>query len=298
MTQRTSHFRSRARPAVAAIAAIAAIASVGVTGAGPAIAAGSACDVATAQALVTPDGPNPQEHVTSVACDAFLGPSRPAMLVLIRPQCGCVSNVGGWEVFGLVDGAWAPSTDGMHDPEGNVTVSGSSVIEMRTIRRRDDWFGLSGRTGGTQTRTWAWDGAAGMAATPWVQVQPPQAPGVVLLEPRTHDNTRVKEFFQIGNRILCEVEDDHVSRALCTHFGDTSVTASFGPRRAVRVCRTSATRRCALAEVPTAFQPPNVLHAGQSVIIGRFTCRAGAVRCTLASGRGFTVGSRGARRLG
>ena len=142
---------------------------------------------------------------------------------------------------------------------------------------------------------------AGMAATPWIQQHPPQAPGVVALLPRTHDKTLpVRAFFQVGNRILCEVEDDHVSRALCTHFGKASLTASFGPRRAVRICRPSATRACPLAEVPAAFQPPNVLHAGQSAIVGRFRCRAGAgaVRCTLASGRGFTLGSRGARRLG
>src|SRR4051794_21593569 len=153
MTQRASHGRSRVRPAVAAVAAIAAIASVGVTGAGPAIAAGSACDVATATTLVQPNGPDPQATVASVHCDAFLGPSRPAMLVVIQPQCGCF-NVGGWEVFGLVDGAWAPSSDGMHGVAENLTVSGTTMIEMRPIRRRDDWFAFSGRTGGTRTRTW------------------------------------------------------------------------------------------------------------------------------------------------
>jgi hypothetical protein len=174
---------------------------------------------------------------------------------------------------------------------------------MRFISRRGDWFHFA-PTGGTQRRTWTWDGAAGMAATPWIQAQPPQAPGVVAVFPRTHPGTAVTPlaFFQVGNRILCAVDDDRVNRARCTQAGTSAVTASFGPRRAVRICRTSATRACVLAEVPPAHQPPPVLHAGQSVIVGRFTCRAGAnasaVRCTLASGRGFAIGSHGARRLG
>ena len=138
------------------------------------------------------------------------------MLVLIQPQCGCV-NVGGREVFGLVDGAWAPSSDGLHGAAENLTVSGTSVIEMRSIHRRADWFHFA-PTGGTQTRTWAWDGAAGMAATPWVQQQPPQAPGVVVLLPRIHDplnDVPPVTFFQVGNRIVCAVDDDHVGRARC-----------------------------------------------------------------------------------
>ena len=302
MSQAT-HPAKRVRPALAALAAIAAMAFVGVAGAGPALAAGSACDVATATALVQPNGPNPQQTVASVNCGAFLGPSRPAMLVLIQPQCGCV-RFGGWEVFGLVDGAWAPSSDGMHGSAENLMVSGTSLIEMRSIHRRDDWFRLFGATGGTQTRTWAWDGGAGMAATRWVQAQPPQAPGVVLLLPRTHDGTslvRPVQLFQVGNRILCKVDDDRVNRARCMDAGTASVVStSFGPRRAVRICRTSATRTCPLVEVPADQQPLHVLHAGQSVIVGRFTCRAGAgsVRCTLPGGRGFAIGSYGARRLG
>ncbi len=186
-----------------------------------------------------------------------------------------------------------------------MTVSGATLIEMRTIRRRDDWYPFSGRTGGTQTRTWAWDGAAGMAATPWVQQQPPQAPGVVLWLPRVPDplnGVPPVALFQVANRIVCAIDDDSLARVRCTHVGNApAVTVTLGPGRPVRICR-SATRKCALAEVPAAEQPVPVLHARQSVIVGLFTCRAGpgasAVRCTLASGRGFTLGSHGARRLG
>ncbi len=155
-------------------------------------------------------------------------------------------------------------------------------------------------TGGRQTRAWNWDGAFGLQAGEWVQSQPPESEDTVALIPR---QTRIHgplTFRTAGRLTVCRVEDDLRIFAYCEYLGSRVATGRMNAGGSVRTCRARAHRSCRLENPAPDFTPP-LLHTGKSVVVGRYRCRATrrGARCTMiATGKGFEITRRGARRVG
>lgn len=280
---------TRARMIVTVLAVLAAAFAQARTPA--AVAQGSACDNATATPLVQPPSADTNgRSVQRVQCGAFMGQGSQAMLVVVNPQCGCgTATIQGWQLFVLVGGAWQPSVDGYHDEsDDSIEVQGTSIVELRSIRRTGDWSpGVP--TGGTQTRVWNWDGGAGLAASDWMQARPPGPVGEVVYYPR-HPDQRVPFNFRLAGRpMTCSVEDGRAIRASCAYR--SAPRASLGGDGRVTVCR----RGCG-----TSRNLYNTLRVGQSVHVGRFQCRdeTTGVRCVVvATGKGFVMNGKRVRRI-
>jgi hypothetical protein len=261
------------------------------------------CDKATATPLVQPTDPNINGRlVEAVHCGAFLGPGSEAMLVVVAPQGGC-AVIGAWQLFVLVDGVWQPSADGYHeDAHDGLTVDGVTITEARDIRRRHEWVGCGGATGGRQQRSWTWDGSAGLAAGAWTEVVPARPKGEVAHVPRPRRGTARFSFRHLRGGLFCGISDGRRSGASCQHPApNPNSTAQLRSSGQVRTCTAPHGQQACVAGNPGVIDFPYRLHAGESVVVGRFRCRGlrTAVRCTITrTGKGFEIGRNGARRIG
>jgi hypothetical protein len=259
--------------------------------AGSAHGATQGCDVASATPLVQEPDTNPRV-VRAVHCGAFLGPGSEAMIAVMMASQDACHNVMGWRVFARVDGGWQ-STGTLH-PAGDLRVEGTTIIERRVIHRRADWF-CSGATGGEQERSWAWNGTA-LAAGAWTQTVPARPKGEVARLPRGSGIS----FFVARQPILCVMVDDEFVFAHCEWRRDPLLsTVRLSASGRLRTCKVSRSYGCNIGN-PGEDDFTSTLRTGQSVIVGRFRCRAQRVgmRCTvIRSGKGFVLDRRGPRAI-
>ena len=291
--------RQRGGRTIATVWAACAFASLAFNG----VAAGQGtgdCSQATATVLVQPTSPDTNPRVVdAVYCGAYLGPGSQAMVVVIAPQGGCV-RIGGWVVFRAVDGVWQLSTDGYHlDGLNALTVEGTTITEGRDIHREADWVACSG-TGGRQTRSWNWDGAAGLAAGPWVQAIPAGPAGEVLNYPRQPDRRVPLSFYVAGQPVNCTVEDARRVGVSCEYRGARFAKVSMNARGRLKICRDTARRTGCVVGNPGVDDIGFTLRSGQSLVFGRFACRArrSELRCVAAGGKGFRINRSGVHRVG
>jgi hypothetical protein len=260
--------------------------------AGSAHGATQGCDAATATPLVQEPETNPRA-VSAVYCGAFLGEGSDAMVVVISSQGGC-NSIMGWRVFARANGVW--QAVGGFNPTGDLSVNGTTIVERRNVHRARDWFGCNGYTGGTQERSWSWDGAA-LTAGAWTQTVPARPKGEVARLPRGSGIS----FYVARLPIICAMlDDDDFVLAHCEWRRlPVLSTVRMSASGRLRTCKVSPRNGCNIGD-PGEGDITRTLRAGESVIVGRFRCRAQrrSMRCVvISSGRGFVIGRDGPRAV-
>jgi hypothetical protein len=267
-----------------------AVACAAVLMVGSSARASADCTVAAANEVIQPylPGPDP-DAVVEVDCGEFLGPGSQGMVARVQGDCFAYS---GWAVFTVVDDAWQLVEGGYHPFEFHaVTVDGTSIREERPVHRGHDWYRCS-PTGGSEARSWAWDGTA-LSAGPWEQAREAEPRAEVVGPGRRGEP---ESFYAPGRAIDCGMGDvRRLRRVTCTN-------RAFPAPRMVRMDVRGRLRVCGGACVgnPGVGDITQTLRRGKRLTVGRFRCatlRVG-VRCVvIESGRGFVVSKNGIRRL-
>jgi hypothetical protein len=214
------------------------------------------------------------------------------MAVASASQGGC-DGIMGWRLFTRTDGMWQ-SVEGLRAAP-HLRVDGTRIVERREVHRRGDWSYCGGATGGEQERVWAWDGTA-LVASAWTQTVPARPKGEVARFPR---GTGVS-FFAL-RRFQCSMHDRRgLVFAECSYRRPPIKFGRVDAAGRLRTCDDIGPYYgCEIGD-PGEGDIPYTLRANQSVIVGRFRCRAGrtSMRCTVVkTGRGFVLDRRGPRAV-
>jgi hypothetical protein len=259
-------------------------------GAQPGVGAQAECTIAAANDAVQPHLPGPDpDAVVEVYCGEFLGAGSQSMVATVRGDC---FRYSGWAVFTLVGGAWQLVDGGYHAWEFHaVTVEGTTIREERPVHRRQDWYRCY-PTGGSEARSWAWDGAA-LSAGGWTQARQAEHRAEVVGPGRRGSP---QSFYVGGNAIDCGMGDVRGLRGVtCTNRAlPAPAMVRMNVRGRLRVCMDSCVGNPGLGDIV------NTLRRGRRLTVGRFRCRArrGAVRCVVVkSGRGFVISRDGVDRV-
>jgi hypothetical protein len=233
-------------------------------------AATPSCSEATARQLVQQhrlnsfDLPNP---VRQVLCGPFTGDGSEAMAVTIgAPTCWPVQR---WAVFRFAGGAWQLVFDRSEFVSPPLVAVGGDIRVTTPVYRHGDARCLP--SGGTEARTWHWDGARFVAGAPR-QVRPAALTPISFLSPS-------------GN-IACSIGDVAQFRGVRCQSGRRPQSVRLNLNGRLTICRAL---RCGFCGCSEGLQ---VLGYGKGVSVGRFSCRSlrTGMRCVVtASGRGFLI---------
>jgi hypothetical protein len=155
--------------------------------------------------------------------------------------------------------------------------------------------------GGRQERTWTWDGGAGLVSSGWKQTVPARPKGEVANVPRPSRGSAGFNFVHGRHGIYCSIRDGRRAGVFCQHPGYLNATGEVRAAGRVRTCTAPNGTQDCIAGNPGVADFPYELRPDESVVVGRFRCRAtrAAIRCTrVKTGKGFEIGRRGARRIG
>jgi hypothetical protein len=267
-------------------------AGLALAAASPAAAQTGECSRDTATALARQVDPFLlDDPVVQFICGPFTGPGSQAMAIETGPAPTCWA-IQHWGVFTFENGAWRKVLQRWEYVIGDLVAVGGD-LRVTTAMHRDTTEPRCVFEGGSQVRTWHWDGARFVANKP-EQVTPP--------EPRTH------AFFNspAGLGVQCGMSDQPgpngvgitcQSVRIRPKLYQQQVTMSANGR--VSICRDRGLRnRCNLGN--SGEEPVPTYKYGTDVTVGRFRCRVhkSGVRCTVvATGKGFVISRNRAARL-
>jgi hypothetical protein len=259
--------------------------------AGPASRAGIAstkCSRAAAQAalLAHPKfDPEVPKHAAQVLCGAFLGSGSRAMVVSFAAgACGPGSFIRGWGVYRLKAGKWQPTWKYQTEAE-RIATDGHGIEETIGIYLQSD-VGCNA-TGGTETRTWHWNGRTFVASAWTRHLAPAPAPAT---SSRLEFDAAVA-----GGGFECNMsyQREDEKTACVSHGSKEGVLfqqlATLQPNGQLATCSQQGTEnRCELGNLGVVPTFP----AGKVVTVGPFTCKVleTGVECTVtATGKGFLI---------
>jgi hypothetical protein len=225
-------------------------------------------------------GSTVEDPIVGVLCGSFTGPGSVAMAVSFSaPTCWAPQ---GWAVYRQIGASWQLVLDQpLRFVVGDLVDAGGAIRETVPIRRADDPRCLP--SGGTQARTWTWDGTR-LVPGPWERITPPA--------PRVQTGV---VFSPLPVGLSCSMVDDGTDAG-------SHVYCWVGRGRArdphARLNSDGSFDRVRRQRLPTGLGGPS-LRFGRSVTVGRFRCRStrAGMRCTVRN-RGFRFDRRGAHRIG
>jgi hypothetical protein len=232
------------------------------------------------------------DPVEQVLCGPFTGPGSEAMAVAIggAPTCWPVQR---WAVFSFSNGAWKLVLDQPSFLIPPLVAVGSDIKETTPVYRVGD--ARCTPSGGTQARTWHWDGTR-LVAGAWTQVTAGKpltsmdfdSPRAISTRCAMSDRPRVHGSYAV--EALCQSGKARPALYQKVRLGGNGVLA---------VCRTHKTSGCNLLCGCEEHVP--ILAYGQHVDVGRFRCESlrTGVRCTIIrTGRGFLINRDRVTRVG
>ncbi len=233
---------------------------------------------------IDPVGSPKLEFPSQVLCGTFLGPRTQAMVVGFAATV-CISgdyNLG-WGVYRLTAGKWQPVWKHWEGAQ-SIAALGSTVRETRGIRRPND-TGCND-TGGTQSRTWHWNGRRFLASA-WTTHLAPSPSQSNPPEFRVRLASGGFECSLGISDMLC------VAAPSAPEGGEAlAQVAKLSSAGEVTSCTESLAKPVESCFVGNLGYPIPYLSSGQQTTVGPFTCKvleAGGECAVTATGKGFVI---------